>query len=105
MGTFVTGDTGPDLTATIHLLDGDPDADQKDLTSATVKFQMRKPPNKSYTVNGDAVVSDADNGGVTYTWAPNDLNVKGEYMGRWEVTFPGGKIITTREKTITVDRQ
>ena len=103
MGSFITGDTGPDLTGTIHAL-GDA-TDVETLTGATVRFQMRKDNDKSYRVNGSATIINATSGTVRYQWSVNDLNLKGSYKGRWEVTYPGGRVVTTAAKDIVVDRQ
>ena len=102
-GTWVQGDTSPDITAVIHT--GDPD-DPTDLTGSTVRFQMRKPDDKRFTVNAAADVLDPDEGSVSYSWGPNDLAQPGEYEVQWEVTYPDAKIeTTTPPNEITVRRQ
>ena len=102
--TFVQGDTAPDITAIIH--EEDAVASIIELTSATVKFQMRKVDDKRYAVNSAATITDAPNGAVKYSWGPNDLAHDGTFTVQWEVTYPGGRIQTTSpEVEITVRRQ
>lgn len=102
--TFVQGDTAPDITAVLHDVD-DVDA-PLDLTGATVKFQMRKPDDKRFTIDAAADVLDELAGEVGYTWSTNDLAVPGDYETQWEVTFadlrkqtnPTPNLITVRRK-------
>ena len=102
--TFVQGDTAPDITAIIH--EEDAPTSVIDLTSATVKFQMRKADDKRYRVNSAATITDAPNGAVKYSWGPNDLAHDGTFTVQWEVTYPGGRLQTTSpEVEITVRRQ
>lgn len=104
MLTFVQGDTAPDLLATIH---NAADASEViDLTDATVRFQMRRPDDRRFTVNAEAEILDEDAGTVRYQWGPNDLNIPGDYLVQWEVTYPDARIQTTAAaNTITVRRQ
>jgi hypothetical protein len=100
---FVSGDTAPDITATItHETTGLP----VDLTDASVRFQMRRRDDRRFTVNQAATLVDAPNGLVRYSWATNDLSVPGDYDIQWEVTYPGGRIQTTAAiESITIRRQ
>lgn len=104
MLTFVQGDTAPDLLATIHNAS---DAEEiVGLTGATVRFQMRRPDDRRFTVNAEAEILDEDAGTVRYQWAPNDLNVPGDYLVQWEVTYSDARIQTTASaNTITIRRQ
>ena len=105
---YVTGDTGPAYVARVPLLDNDGEETgfYADLTDATVNFQMRKPDDKKYQVNQPAtIVGDPTDGRVRYSWATNDLGVKGEYLVQFEVTWNDGTIQTTKTETITVERQ
>ena len=104
MGEFVTGDTGPDMEATLHeLLDS---ADIEDLNSVTeVRFQMRKDNDRRYTVDAVATIVDPDTGAVRYSWAANDLSVKGTYKAQWQLTYAGGKTVTTSTGDVVVRRQ
>jgi len=104
MLTFVQGDTAPDLQATLH--DADDSTDVLDLTGATVRFQMRRPDDRRFTVNAEAEILDEDAGTVRYRWGANDLNVPGDYLVQWEVTYADARIQTTATaNTITVRRQ
>lgn len=104
MLTFVQGDTAPDLQAVIH--DADDSDDVVDLTGATVRFQMRRPDDRRFTINAEAEILDEDAGTVRYQWGTNDLNVPGDYLVQWEVTYPDARIQTTAAaNTITVRRQ
>jgi hypothetical protein len=91
--TFVQGDTGPDVEATLHE-EGNVDA-PIDLTNATVKFQMRRPDDELFTVNAAADIISALQGQVAYSWGATDLGISGDYDAQWEVTFPDGKKQTT----------
>jgi len=103
--TFVQGDTGPSLLATLH--------DQTDTTiplnlseATEVRFQMRKADDKRYTVNALASIVNAATGRVRYAWGPNDLAVPGDYEVQFEVTFVDGMVQTTATPNlITVRRQ
>jgi len=100
--TVTQGDTAPDLKATLSYSDGDP----VDLTGASVRFQMRRPDDRRYTVNGEATIEDENLGKVSYSWGPNDLAFTGEFQGQWEVTFPDSRVQTSDPpNTITVRRQ
>lgn len=92
--TFVQGNTGPDITAILHA-EGDVE-EPVDLTSATVRFQMRKNDDQIFTVDQPAdVIGSPLDGFVSYSWATTDLSVPGPYDVQWQVTFPDGKIQTT----------
>lgn len=99
---FVQGDTAPAITATIALKS---DLSPVDLTGASVRFQMRKPDDRRFTVNAVATIVTAAAGAVRYAWATNDLTVPGEYVVQWEVTYPDTRIQTTSQETVIVRRQ
>jgi hypothetical protein len=102
--TFVQGDTAPDITAVIH--EEDDPTSVVNLTSASVRFQMRKQDDHRYTVNAAGTILDAIAGRVGYAWGPNDLSSPGTFVVQWEVQYPGGRVQTTSpEVTITVRRQ
>jgi hypothetical protein len=102
--TFVQGDTAPDITSVIHQEDAP--ASIIDLSGATVRFQMRQPSDRRFTVDALAEVLDGPAGQVSYSWGPNDLSVPGTYNVQWEITYPGGRIQTTApEVQVTVRRQ
>jgi hypothetical protein len=101
--TFVQGDTAPDITSQ---LTRESDGLPVDLTNASVRFQMRRPDDRRFTVNAVATVSDAAQGRVGYAWSANDLAVPGDYAIQWEITFQSGKVQTTAAtETITIRRQ
>lgn len=101
--TWVQGDTEPPITAILQR-NGDAVG-----TISSVKFQMRKDDDRSYTVNAAAsVIDDSDPTGIAvkYLWGASDLNVPGDYHVQWEVTYASGRIETTDPpNTITVRRQ
>lgn len=97
--TFVQSDSAPSLSGTLT----DPDGNPINLTSASVKFQMRLADDRRYTVNSDAVVVSAAAGTVRYDWAAGDLATPGDYVCQWQITFAGGAIQTTDPaNTITI---
>lgn len=104
---WVSGDTKPDISSQIPLLDADgvETGSYADLTDADVDFQMRRPDDKRFTVNQPADIVDAPNGIVRYQWGVNDLSVPGVYQTQWEVTWPDTSIQTTAIAEITVRRQ
>jgi hypothetical protein len=105
---WVTGDTKPDIAARLPLLDADGEetGGYANLSTALgVRFQMRRPDDKRFTVNAAATVSDAPNGGVRYTWGANDLSVPGDYYVQWEVTWIDGSKQTSKVAEITIRRQ
>jgi hypothetical protein len=102
--TFVQGDTAPPVTGALKNLDGTP----ADLTNVDeARFQMRKPDDRRYTVDAIAdIVGAPTNGNVKYDWAADDLDVPGEYIAQWELTYVDGRIQTTHPaNTITIRRQ
>ena len=68
-----------------------------DLTSATVKFQMRLVGAATLKVDTAATIVSAPAGTVRYDWAALDVNTAGFYTGWWHVTLPGGNIQDTPE--------
>ena len=102
--TFVQGDTAPPVTGQIlRTSTGLP----RDLSAVTeVRFQMRKPDDRRYTVDEEATITDAVDGRVEYSWGPKDLGVPGEYIAQWQLTHADGKVQTTTPvNTITIRRQ
>ena len=99
--TWVQGDTEPAITATLNR-----SGTAESLAGATVRFQMRREKDPRYTVNAVATVVDAAEGKVKYVWGASDLNVPGEYLVQWEVTYVSGRVETTDPPNIiTVRRQ
>jgi hypothetical protein len=102
--TFVQQDTDPSIQAT--LVDDVTQA-PLDLTTATgVRFQMRRPHDRKWTVNAGATIVSAPAGTVSYSWGPNDLNDADTFQCQWEVTWAGGRVQTQAIATlITVRRK
>lgn len=102
--TFVQGDTAPPIKGTILRTE---EGTARDLTDATeVRFQMKKPGDRRYTVDAVADITAAAAGRVQYDWEVNDLSVEGEYHGQWQIEWLDGKIQTTQPvNTITVRKQ
>jgi hypothetical protein len=99
--TWVQGDTEPAITSTLNRAGA-----AETLTGAHVKFQMRKSDDKQYTINAAATIVDEGTGKVKYVWGSSDLNVPGDYLVQWEVTYLSGRVETTDPpNVITVRRQ
>ena len=79
--SFVAGDTQPSITGTLTNISA------ADLSTATVKFQMRLTTEFRYRVDGTATVVSAAAGTVRYDWAVGDLDEPGDYASRWLITF------------------
>lgn len=65
-----------------------------DLTGAAVRFHMMNGESGTVKVDADAMVVDAPNGVVVYTWVAADVDTAGTFLAEWEVAFPDGKIQT-----------
>lgn len=87
----------PIVTAALSDADG-----EIDLTGATVKFQMRLPGSSTLKVDAAAVVEDADQGEVSYTWAGTDTDTRGLYIAWFQVTT-GGKTFFVPEPALVVE--
>jgi len=99
--TWVQGDTEPAITSTLNRADV-----AESLVGAHVRFQMRGQDSKNYTVNAAASIVDEAEGKVKYVWSASDLNVPGDYLVQWEVTYQSGRVETTDPpNVITVRRQ
>jgi len=90
--TFVQGNTGPDIVA--QLSDQLTKVPLNLTTAESVRFQMRKPDDRVFTVDAACAVTNAASGLVSYSWSAGDLNVEGEYDAQWEVHWNDGKIQT-----------
>lgn len=90
---LVVGDTGPIITGIIHKKD-DP-SQREDLTSATVRFQMRRAMDRRLMIDRVAEIDAATSGEVHYSLQANDTAIPGEYVLEWQVTYPSGRKQTT----------
>lgn len=98
--SLVSADTAPSLSGTLTTPAGTP----IDLSTATVKFQMRRASDSRLVVNANAAIVSGPAGTVRYDWVPGDLAIPGDYVSRWQVTFAGGGIQHSEpENTITVE--
>lgn len=103
--TLVQGDTGPFIRGELKITRTQA---ALDLTNATaVRFQMRQDNDRRYTVDEEAeIIGDPEDGVVRYEWADGDLNVAGEYICQWEITWSDDTIQTTNPaNTVTIRRQ
>jgi hypothetical protein len=83
-------DTSPALQATLK----DGLGAVVDLTGASIRFHMRKTGDTTAKVDATAVIENADNGLVYYSWVAADTDTIGSYEAEFEVTFTGGEIET-----------
>lgn len=83
------GDRLPALEDT--LTDGDGNA--IDLTDKTVRWNMRMV-GGGVLLGGDADVTSATEGLVSYSWRAVDTEAAGNYTGEWEVTDEDDKVET-----------
>jgi len=80
------GDTAPALLAYLYAPDGTP----ANLVGATVQLVMREARSRKVQVQAAAVVVDAAEGLVRYTWQASDTTKASEYEAWFVVTYPGG---------------
>jgi hypothetical protein len=98
--TLVSADTGPSLSGTLTNAAGVP----INLTTATVKFQMRRTFDSRLVVNANATVVSGPAGTVRYDWVAGDLAMPGDYISRWQITFADLSIQHSEpENTITIE--
>lgn len=77
-----------------------------DVTGCTVNIQMRKKTDNRYTINAACQLDNPSGGLVSYTTGVNDLNNDGDYLLQYEVNYPDGTVITTKDWIpVTVRRQ
>lgn len=61
-----------------------------DLTGASVQFKMKVPGESTYLVDAPAVVTDAQNGEVSYNFSPSDTDTPGYHIAEFHVDYSGG---------------
>ena len=83
-------DTSPLLVVTLK----DAAGNAIDLTSATVRFHMKRINQATVKVDGSAFVLDDDAGRVRYAWQAADTDTPGTFQGEFEVTYNTGEIET-----------
>ena len=88
--TIKQNDTSPQIAATLQ--DGAGNA--IDLTSATVRFHMKKIGAATAVVDADATIIDADTGRVKYVWVATDTATPGSFQAEFEVTYTNGAVET-----------
>jgi hypothetical protein len=97
--TFVQSDTAPSISGTLT----DSAGTAIDLTGASVRFQMRLSTEYRYLVDAVATIVAPTLGTVRYDWVAGDLVTAGNYLARWQITFPDTTVQHTEpENTITV---
>lgn len=75
------GDRNPSLQDTITV-----GGAAYDLTSSSVKLQMRAISSQTLTVDASATVVTAASGIVRYDWAADDVDTAGMFLAWWEIT-------------------
>lgn len=80
------GATEPALVATLR----DDDGNAVDLTGASVDFRMKQASADTRQVDASCVVTDADQGEVTYEWSDTDTDTVGHYNAEFAVDYSGG---------------
>lgn len=95
--TFIIkqNDTRPVYVATL-IEDADLQTEAPvDLTDATsIRFLARQTDNETNLIEGEADITDVENGVITYTWAEGDTATVGEYDIEVEVTWDDGGVET-----------
>lgn len=66
------------------------DTDPVDLQGATVLFRLSEPNSDTYITDDTAVIDDAANGIVVYTWTTTDTESTGVYNAEFVVDYDGG---------------
>lgn len=96
---FVVDDTQPSVSGDLTNVDGSP----LDLTGCTVRFQVRLAMDRRLSVDAAAEILSAAAGTVRYDWSNGDITWPGDYVSRWQVTYPDDTVQhTTPENTISV---
>jgi hypothetical protein len=97
-----TGRTGPALTATLY----NPNGEVANLSNGTIEIRVYHPDGRLLFSNS-AVITDAPNGRVLYSWRTTDLTQRGLYKFEF-VFYPnaGGSVAypSDRHWTLEVER-
>jgi len=89
-------DTGPALLPTLVDEDGTV-VDLTGVADSDVKFHMIDPSSATTKVDDNSntsVLSPVADGKIQYLWQAADTDTPGLFDGEFEITFPGGQIIT-----------
>jgi hypothetical protein len=102
--TLKTGDTEPNLVATLYKDNGNP----YDLSAGTptVEFALAEANESTLVVDSDTnasvSITDAANGEVSYSWQAGDTDTKGTYEGEFRVDDSNGATSFPNRGTFTV---
>lgn len=88
--TFVTTDTAPSVYGTLTDTAGSPIDLSDPLT--TVRFQMRLTADSRFAVDDAAVIVNGATGSVRYDFVSGGVPSIGNYVARWQITFPDGTV-------------
>lgn len=86
----IIGDTLP-FEYELKWNDGTP-IDLRDV--ATVYLIMRLDDASSDEINGECVITDAENGKVAYNFSSTEIDTGGMYKYRYKINYVSGKILT-----------
>jgi hypothetical protein len=99
--TLVQSDTSPSISGALTESDG---TTPLVLTGCTVRFQMRPASDRRYSVDAAAAIVSDTGGTVRYDFVTGDLATAGEFIARWQITFPDTSVQHSEpENTITID--
>lgn len=90
METFTVGQHDHGVPMKSSLVDGD--GAPVNLSGASVHLAVSAGVGYPRIVDAQAVVEDAANGAVSYTWTSTDTQTPGNYIASWEVTFADGSL-------------
>ena len=95
----VQNDEGYDINFTIKNYSGN----AVDLASVSeIKFKVAAVGESSLELDGNCTITDASNGECKYTVQDGELATIGFYHAELQITYSGGKIITTKRFDVRV---
>lgn len=99
MGNFYLkkGDLVPRIRAYLQ----DANGAAIDLSGASVLFAMQLPGATTRKVSAAATIITPTAGVVEYAWQGTDTDTAGFYVCEWEVTLPGGAVMTVPNLAFT----